>query len=98
MNTGLLLLSIGLLLWTFFHTFRKSAENRMAWGTVALLLTTALGLLYLGNRFVAIDEDGILREFGPSLPVGATLLILGILGSAALSIRLAYRRLVSCRQ
>ena len=96
MNTGLLFLSIGLLLWTFFHTFRKSAENRMAWGTVALLLTTAL--LYLGNRFVAIDEDGILREFGPSLPVGATLLILGILGSAALSIRLAYRRLVSCRQ
>ncbi|WP_272701251.1 DUF3955 domain-containing protein [Desulfovibrio sp. Fe33] len=92
MNVYLLLAIIGLIGWSVFQAFCKPAEGRVAWATVAAILTSALILLALGNYFVTVDENGVLREFGPALPIGAILLLVGLLGCAVLILRRLYRR------
>jgi FtsH-binding integral membrane protein len=98
MNVFLFLAVVGLIGWSLFQAFNKSAEGRVTWAVVAALLAGALVLLALGNYFVTVDEDGVLREFGPALPIGAILLLTGLLGCAALILRRIYRRFAARRR
>ncbi len=70
----------------------KSKFYRKYYKMCVVLLLGGIVCLYIGEKYATVDSNGILHEVGPILPLGAVLLLIGVVGMSILTI------LLLCRQ
>jgi hypothetical protein len=71
----------------------RGRDLRPYWRVCALLLWSGIALMTAGELGVTIDEQGVVREFGPTLPLGAMAIFLGSFGMFVLLCITAIKRL-----
>lgn len=75
----------------------KSKFYRTYFKICAFLLLSGMLCIYIGDKYVTVDSNGILHEVGPILPVGAILLLIGVAGMTILTFLLLCRQLYNYR-